>query len=177
MRDDTSMMEQGVQMRAVVRSSALGRALVAATRRGICAIFLGQDDGELNAELRARFPEANIGPADHALERMADAAVAMIDHAGRAPVGLPLDLIGTAFQQRVWAALQAIPAGTTSTYAAIARQIGAPQAVRAVGTACGRNPVAVAVPCHRVLRGDGALGGYRWGLARKQRLLERERHG
>jgi len=165
---------EGVEMRAVVRACVLGRVLVAATSRGVCAIAFGDDDAPLLDELRVRFPRATVHASDDALDALAAEVVLMVDAAGLA-ANIPLDLMGTAFQQRVWRALRDIPAGTTTTYSEIAKRIGAPRAVRAVGTACGRNPVAVAVPCHRVLREDGALGGYRWGLERKKTLLARER--
>jgi AraC family transcriptional regulator of adaptative response/methylated-DNA-[protein]-cysteine methyltransferase len=165
---------EGVSMRAVIRACVLGRVLVAATARGVCAIAFGDDDAPLLDDLHERFPRAIVQPSDDALDALAAEVVMMIDAAGIA-ANLPLDLMGTAFQQRVWKALREIPSGATSTYSEIARRIGAPRAVRAVGTACGRNPVAVVVPCHRVVREDGALGGYRWGLERKKVLLERER--
>jgi AraC family transcriptional regulator of adaptative response/methylated-DNA-[protein]-cysteine methyltransferase len=165
----------GLEIRAVIRPCALGQVLVAATARGVCAVFFGDQPAALHSELRARFPRAAIDEAaDAGLERLAGAVVALVDGAGVA-ADIPLDLVGTAFQQRVWRALRDIPPGATTTYGELARRIGAPHAVRAVGTACGANPVAVAIPCHRALRGDGALGGYRWGLARKQALLDRER--
>ncbi len=166
----------GVEMRAVVRKCSLGRVLIAMTSRGVCAIAFGDDAESLDAGLRQRFPRAVVRSADDALRACAAQIVDMIDGA-KVPIGFPLDLMGTAFQQRVWRALRAIPRGSTSTYAEIAARIGAPRAMRAVGTACGRNPVAVAVPCHRVVRGDGSLGGYRWGLDRKQALLAREGQG
>jgi AraC family transcriptional regulator of adaptative response/methylated-DNA-[protein]-cysteine methyltransferase len=165
----------GLEIRALVRPCALGRVLIATTARGVCAVSFGDDPAALERELRARFPRAAFIPgADAALERLATAVVALVDGAGVAG-DIPLDLVGTAFQQRVWRALRDIPPGATTTYAELARRIGVPRAVRAVGTACGANPVAVAIPCHRVVRGDGALGGYRWGLARKKALLDRER--
>jgi AraC family transcriptional regulator of adaptative response/methylated-DNA-[protein]-cysteine methyltransferase len=170
---------EGLAMRFVIRPCSLGQALVAATERGICALFFADRPGRLEPELRGRFPRATVQPAgagDQDLERLSAAVVALVDTAGVAP-DVPLDLVGTAFQQRVWRALRDIPRGTTTTYAELARRIGAPRAVRAVGTACGANPVAVAVPCHRVVRGDGGLGGYRWGLGRKRALLARERQG
>ena len=165
---------EGVSMHAMVRDSVLGRVLVAATSRGVCAIFFGEDDAVLLDDLRQRFPRATLHPSNDALDALSAQVIAIVDTAGLAS-NLPLDLMGTAFQQRVWKALREIPSGTTSTYSEIARRIGAPRAVRAVGTACGRNPVSVVVPCHRVLREDGALGGYRWGLERKKALLAQER--
>jgi len=154
--------------------SALGRVLVAGTARGLCAIFFGDADAALEAELRTRFPNARLVAADEAMREWVAEAVAYIDM----PKGvfqLPLDIQGTAFQQKVWAALRDIPFGETATYAELARRVGAPAATRAVASACGANPAAVAVPCHRVLRSDGGLGGYRWGIERKRRLLDRER--
>jgi len=165
---------QGLTIEAVIRDCSLGQALIAFTPRGVCAIFLADRADDLQAQLRARFPGASIVAAGPDREPLAAAVVQLIDGAGVAPE-LPLDLVGTAFQQRVWRALRELPPGTTTSYAELARRIGAPRAVRAVGTACGANPVAVAIPCHRVLRGDGALGGYRWGLERKKALLARER--
>jgi AraC family transcriptional regulator of adaptative response/methylated-DNA-[protein]-cysteine methyltransferase len=161
-------------VRAVVSKCSLGSVLVAATSRGVCAIAFGDEPEELLADLRERFPRAEVEPADGALEVLACHVVEMIDGL-RLPATIPLDLVGTDFQQRVWRELSTIPRGETFTYSEIARRIGAPRAVRAVGSACGKNPVAVAVPCHRVLRVDGAPGGYRWGLERKQALLARER--
>jgi len=154
--------------------SALGRVLVAGTARGLCAIFFGDADAALEAELRTCFPNARLVAADEAMREWVAEAVAYIDM----PKGvfqLPLDIQGTAFQQKVWAALRDIPFGETATYAELARRVGAPAATRAVASACGANPAAVAVPCHRVLRSDGGLGGYRWGIERKRRLLDRER--
>jgi AraC family transcriptional regulator, regulatory protein of adaptative response / methylated-DNA-[protein]-cysteine methyltransferase len=164
---------EGVEMRAVVRRCSLGMVLVAATARGLCAVAFGDHRGALRGALSERFPRARVLPADDALRALADRVVDIVD-AGRVATDLPLDLVGTAFQQRVWRALREVPAGQTTTYAAIAARIGSPAAVRAVGTACGQNPVAVVVPCHRAVRGDGQLGGYRWGVERKRALLERE---
>jgi AraC family transcriptional regulator of adaptative response/methylated-DNA-[protein]-cysteine methyltransferase len=164
----------GVSLRAVVRPCCLGRVLIATTDRGVAAIAFGSDERELFSELSARFPHADIASTNGALDALAEQIVAMIDGAGISD-SVPLDLIGTAFQQRVWNALRKIPRGETRSYRQIAEAIGAPHAVRAVGTACATNPVAVAVPCHRVVREGGALGGYRWGLERKQKLLAQER--
>jgi AraC family transcriptional regulator, regulatory protein of adaptative response / methylated-DNA-[protein]-cysteine methyltransferase len=165
---------EGVEVRAIVRECSLGHVLVAATARGVCAIAFGDGPAELQEVLRQRFPSARLQAPDPELDALASQIVDMIETPGTAN-RVPLDLIGTAFQQRVWRALRDIPLGTTATYAQIARRIGAPGAARAVGHACGKNPVAVAVPCHRVVREDGGLGGYRWGLGRKRALLERER--
>jgi AraC family transcriptional regulator of adaptative response/methylated-DNA-[protein]-cysteine methyltransferase len=163
----------GVTMRVVVRTSSLGHVLIARTERGVAAITFGSSARELRRELRERFAHAVFEPNDSALDALADQLVCMIDGAGFSET-VPLDLIGTAFQQRVWNALRKIPRGETRSYRQVAEAIGAPEAVRAVGTACGKNPVAVAVPCHRVVREGGALGGYRWGLERKQKLLQQE---
>ena len=165
---------QGLQMRAAIRSCSLGLVLVAATDRGVCLVAFEDRRDVLERELRARFPRATVLPSDAGLDGLAAQMVKLIDGAGVA-ADIPLDLLGTAFQQKVWRALREVPRGTTVTYSELARRIGAPAAVRAVGTACGANPVAVAVPCHRALRGDGGLGGYRWGLQRKRALLDRER--
>jgi len=154
--------------------TSLGRVRVAATARGICAITFGADDAEHAAWLRQRFPQAEIVPAGAEFAATLAAVVALVERPGT-DAGLPLDLRGTAFQERVWAALRAIPPGTTASYTSIAEAIGQPTAARAVATACAANPAAVAVPCHRVLRSDGGLSGYRWGTARKAALIARER--
>jgi AraC family transcriptional regulator of adaptative response/methylated-DNA-[protein]-cysteine methyltransferase len=167
---------EGIAMRAVVKRCSLGHVLVAATTRGVCAIAFGDAPRELLRELGERFPRATVLPADAGVEALAARVVEMVDAKGAAR-DVPLDLVGTAFQQKVWRALREVPAGETVTYAELARRIGAPRAARAVGSACGKNPVAVAVPCHRAVRDDGGLGGYRWGVARKRALLERERAG
>jgi len=155
--------------------SPLGRLLIAATGRGICAVRFGEpgQDDTLIAALRAEFPAATV-ERDDAL--LAPEASALLDHlSGRRPdLDLPLDVQGTAFQARVWAALRAIPRGETRFYAQVAAAIGAPAAVRAVAGACAKNPVALVAPCHRVVRADGSLSGYRWGADRKRRLLEGE---
>ncbi len=164
----------GVLIRSLVRTSSLGPVLIAATPRGVCAISFGDDPAVLHHELLAQYPGAQHLAADSDLEQLAELVLAVIDQ-GAPPDAVPLDLWGTTFQLRVWRALQQIPRGTTLSYAQLAERIGAPQAARAVGSACGSNRIAVAVPCHRALRGDGSLGGYRWGLSRKQALLERER--
>ena len=170
---------EGLQLRTVIRPCCLGQVLIALTDRGVCAICFGEAPATVDRDLRQRFPRARVLPADPAdadAARLADQVVALIDDSGGAgEIAIPLDLMGTVFQQRVWRALRDIPRGATTTYAQLARQIGAPRAVRAVGTACGANPAAVIVPCHRVLRGDGGLGGYRWGLPRKRALLAREK--
>lgn len=160
---------RGVTIRWQVADSALGPLLVAATDRGLCRISFGEGE----AELRARFPKATLAPADAALAAMTAQVVALVDRPGATP-DLPTDVAGTAFQQAVWAALRAIPPGETRSYGQIAAAIGRPGAVRAAGSACGDNHLAVLIPCHRVLRADGLLGGYAWGLDRKRALLDRE---
>lgn len=151
----------------------LGRLLVAATERGICAVYLGDSDAELEAALHGEFPSAEIQRGE---SRLGDAIRVIVSHiSGQQPsLDLPLDVRATAFQRRVWQELQRIPYGSTRTYAEIARALGRPKAARAVGRACAANPVSILVPCHRVLRTDGSLGGYRWGLARKKALLAGE---
>ncbi len=157
-----------------IGDSSLGKILVATTERGICAIYLDDSADSLVAELHRRFPKADIAPADRDFTETVERVVAFAENPGRG-IDLPLDLQGTAFQQRVWNALLAIPPGETATYGEIAQRIGAPDAVRAVGTACGANHVSLVVPCHRVIGKDGKLTGYRWGVERKKKLLERER--
>jgi len=166
---------RGVAIRWTLVDTVLGRALVAATERGICAIELGDDDAALEQRLREEFPHAQLerveaGRDDFLAPRLQAVAERL---AGREAV-VPVDLLGTGFQQRVWDALMKVPEGETVSYAGLARQLGAPRAARAVASACAHNRIAVVVPCHRVIRGDGSLGGYRWGLPRKQHLLARE---
>ncbi|HVX96570.1 MAG TPA: bifunctional DNA-binding transcriptional regulator/O6-methylguanine-DNA methyltransferase Ada [Polyangia bacterium] len=165
-----------VEIRFAVAPCSLGHALVAASGRGVCAILLGDVPDELSVDLQRRFPRARFVAGDRAFEELVAQAVACVE-TPRLGLELPLDVRGTAFQHRVWRALREIPVGTTTTYAELARRIGAPRAVRAVAGACAANPVAVAIPCHRVVRGDGALAGYRWGVERKRTLLDRERGG
>jgi AraC family transcriptional regulator, regulatory protein of adaptative response / methylated-DNA-[protein]-cysteine methyltransferase len=160
---------RGVAIRYAVVDSALGKMLVAATDKGLCRISF--DEGE--AELRARFPNAEIVEGDADFAGVVGDVVALVADPARG-VDLPVDVQGTLFQQAIWAALRAIPAGETRTYSEIAAAAGRPRAVRAAGSACGDNGLAVLIPCHRVLRTDGSLGGYAYGLERKQRLLERE---
>lgn len=162
------------EIRSAFGRSTLGAVLVAATTRGVCAILLGDDRGELEADLRRRFPRARFVDPEPAFASTVEAVVRLVDDPARG-LALPLDIRGTAFQRRVWEALRGLPAGTTTSYARLAAAIGAPRATRAVASACGANRLAVAVPCHRVVASDGGLGGYRWGLERKRRLLERER--
>lgn len=161
---------RGTRIRFAVAQTALGSLLVAATDKGLCRIAF--DEGE--AELRAHFPQAEIAPSDPGFESLVSEVVALVDDPARGCVDLPLDVRGTAFQEAVWQALRAIPAGETRSYTEIARTVGRPGAVRAAGSACGDNALAVVIPCHRVLRSDGSLGGYAYGLERKRTLLERE---
>lgn len=163
-------------MRFLTTESSLGTVLVACSGRGISAVLLGDDPDELEVEVQRRFPGAIHALGDATLRSHAAGVVAAIERPAR-PMKLPLDLRGTPFQRDVWNALCAIPAGTTTTYAEIAERVGRPAAVRAAGQACGANHVAVLVPCHRVVGRDGSLSGYRWGVERKQALLERERAG
>ncbi len=153
-------------------SCALGVVLVAASGAGVCAIALGDDAAALEAGLKARFGQARLAD-DAGFGEILAQVVALVDGAGTAK-NLPLDIRGTAFQRRVWEALRGIPAGQTANYTEIAARIGAPASVRAVAAACAANTLAVAVPCHRVVRADGGLAGYRWGVSRKRALLERE---
>ena len=156
-----------------IAQTSLGALLVARSVRGVCAISLGDDPDALLRELQDRFPRAELVGGDAGFERVVAQVVGLVEQPG---VGhdLPLDVRGTAFQQRVWQALRRIPPGQTASYADIAARIGSPKAVRAVAQACAANTLAVAIPCHRVVRSDGALSGYRWGVARKRALLERE---
>jgi AraC family transcriptional regulator of adaptative response/methylated-DNA-[protein]-cysteine methyltransferase len=163
----------GVTIRFAIAECSLGLVLVAATEKGICAITLGDRASALEQALKERFPQAQLVGGDRAFQRLVSAVVELVEMPART-ITLPLDVRGTAFQQRVWQSLRAIPPGETVSYAEIARRIGAPRAIRGVAQACGANPVAIAIPCHRVVRTDGTLGGYRWGLARKRALLERE---
>jgi AraC family transcriptional regulator, regulatory protein of adaptative response / methylated-DNA-[protein]-cysteine methyltransferase len=155
-------------------SGALGRVLVAINDNGVCAILLGDSARAVTRELRARFPGARL-VQDGARAGAALAQVIELCAGRRAGLDLPLDPAGTAFQRRVWRALRRIPPGSTASYAEIARRIDAPSSFRAVAQACGANPLAVAIPCHRVVCRDGRLSGYRWGVARKRRLLDDER--
>jgi len=160
-------------IRFAVAQSALGAILVAQSGKGICAITLGDDPDTLVRELQDRFPKAHLIGGDAEFERLVARVVGFIE-APRIGLDLPLDIRGTAFQERVWQALRQIPPGQTASYTDIAQRIGAPKAVRAVAQACAANPIAVAIPCHRVVRNDGTLSGYRWGVERKQALLEKE---
>jgi AraC family transcriptional regulator of adaptative response/methylated-DNA-[protein]-cysteine methyltransferase len=165
---------QGETIRIAHAGSAMGPLLVGATEAGICFIGFAEPPAALEGDLRARFPKARFEPADAALAAMV-AEVAGFIAEPAAALALPLDLRGTAFQRRVWEALRAIPLGETRTYAGLAAEIGNPAAVRAVARACARNPVSLAVPCHRVIGADGDLTGYRWGVPRKAALLAGEK--
>jgi AraC family transcriptional regulator, regulatory protein of adaptative response / methylated-DNA-[protein]-cysteine methyltransferase len=164
--------EQAV-IRFAVGECSLGAILVAATDKGVCAILLGDEPEALVHDLQDRFGRAELIGGDEAFEDLVARVVGLVEQP-RLGHDLPLDVRGTAFQQRVWQALQEIPAGETASYADIAGKIGKPSAVRAVAQACGANALAVAIPCHRVVRNDGALSGYRWGVERKRALLDRE---
>lgn len=166
--------ESGAVIRFAVGPCALGTALVAQSDRGLCAILLGDDAETLEHDLARRFPRATLVASNAELEPLTARVVALVDDPC-AEFDLPLDIGGTAFQQRVWNALREIPPGETASYKTIAERIGAPSSTRAVASACGANSLAIVVPCHRVVRTDGALSGYRWGTDRKRALLDRER--
>jgi len=166
----------GTTIRFAVAEGSLGSVLVAASDQGVCAISLGDDPDALVRELQDRFPKAELIGGDEEFERTVAQVIGFIE-APKTGLDLPLDVRGTAFQQKVWQALREIPAGSTVSYADVAQRIGAPKAVRAVAQACAANSLAVAIPCHRVVRNDGNLSGYRWGVQRKSALLEREAVG
>jgi AraC family transcriptional regulator of adaptative response/methylated-DNA-[protein]-cysteine methyltransferase len=161
------------EIRFAIGECSLGSILVAKSAKGVCAILLGDDPDALVRDLQDRFARATLIGADAQFEALVAKVVGFVE-APAVGLDLPLDVRGTAFQQRVWQALRKIPAGSTASYREIATIIGAPKAVRAVAQACASNPIAVAIPCHRVVRHDGALSGYRWGVERKRALLERE---
>ncbi|MBC2594468.1 bifunctional DNA-binding transcriptional regulator/O6-methylguanine-DNA methyltransferase Ada [Ruficoccus amylovorans] len=163
----------GETIRFAVAQCSLGAILVAASARGVCAVSLGDDPDGLVRELQDRFPRAELLGGDREFEQLAARVIALVESPGSGQ-DLPLDIRGTAFQQRVWQALGQIPAGSTVSYAGLAERIGAAGSARAVAQACAANTLAVVVPCHRVVRTDGSLSGYRWGVERKRRLLERE---
>ncbi len=164
---------EGEAIRYASGACSLGRVLVAATARGVSAIAFGDDEETLVAALAERFPKASLVPGDDDFAATLAAVIAAVETPARG-LDLPLDIQGTAFQCRVWSALRAIPAGMTASYADIARRIGEPRAARAVAAACAANKIALAIPCHRVVRADGAIAGYRWGAGRKRALLARE---
>jgi AraC family transcriptional regulator of adaptative response/methylated-DNA-[protein]-cysteine methyltransferase len=172
----------GERIRYALGSCSLGELIVGATERGICAILLGDDAVQLQRDLRERFPRAELLRAEVGFEKTLSWVIGLIDDPAALPatdivstdMDLALDVRGTAFQQRVWQALRKIPRGSTVSYSELAALLGMPRGARAVALACAANPLAVAIPCHRVLRHDGALSGYRWGIERKRALLERE---
>ncbi len=156
-----------------VANTSLGKVLVAATQRGVSAVYLGENEKDLVQELRKEYAKAEIVRAGEENEGWLKEIVRRVE--GNTPrVELPLDVQATAFQRRVWQELQKIPRGTTRTYTQVAKSLGKPRSVRAVARACATNPISIAVPCHRVIRSDGSLAGYRWGLSRKEKLLKRE---
>src|ERR671931_1092400 len=164
----------GHVIRFAVGECSLGAILVAATDKGVCAIEFGDDPDALVRSLQDRFPKARLVGGDEMFEQLVAKVVGFIEAPARG-LDLPLDIRGTAFQQRVWDAIRDIPAGATASYSEIAKRIGAPKAVRSVAQACASNGIAVAIPCHRVVRTDGSTSGYRWGVARKRALLAREK--
>jgi AraC family transcriptional regulator, regulatory protein of adaptative response / methylated-DNA-[protein]-cysteine methyltransferase len=164
----------GMQIGYAVANTTLGKVLVAATQRGVSAVYLGENERTLVDELRKEYAKAEIVRAENGNENWLKEIVRRVE--GNAPSAeLPVDVQATAFQRRVWQELQKIPRGTTRTYTQVAKSLGNPRSVRAVARACATNPVSIVVPCHRVIRTDGKLAGYRWGLSRKEKLLERER--
>lgn len=164
----------GTKIRFGIGQTSLGAILVAMTEKGICSILLGDDPARLLQDLQDRFSRAELSGGDADFERHLATVIGFVEDPYLG-LDLPLDVRGTAFQQRVWQALRKIPPGRTATYTDIARRIGSPQSVRAVASACAANPIAIAIPCHRVVRLDGSLSGYRWGIDRKSELLRRER--
>lgn len=160
-------------LRVAAARCSLGVVLVAATDRGVCAILLGDDPGLLRRDLQRRFPRARLIAGDRDMDGLVGRVVSLVETPALG-ADLPLDMRGTPFQQRVWQALRELPAGATTTYTRLAARLGAPRAVRAVAHACASNAIAVAIPCHRVVRSNGALAGYRWGVERKRALLVRE---
>lgn len=164
---------ENLAVRYALADCELGRCLVAESERGICAILLGDDDATLISELQQMFPAADNAPADLMFQQHVREVIASLNQRDT-PLTLPLDIRGTAFQQQVWQALRTIPCGETVSYQQLANAIGKPKAVRAVASACAANKLAIIIPCHRVVRGDGTLSGYRWGVSRKAQLLRRE---
>lgn len=165
---------RGVNINYTIVASPIGRLLVAMTERGVCAVRIGDSDTELEKDLREEFPHAHVKRADSLLREPVQKILNHLDNS-EPRLDLPLDIRSTAFQRQVWEKLRAIPYGQTVSYGEVAKALGNPGAVRAVGRACATNPVALVIPCHRVVREDKSLGGYRWGLERKKKLLERER--
>ncbi len=171
---DAALAEGLVDVRYDLVESPVGELLVAATDRGVCAVSLGEDDATLFRALAAEFHAAELAKDTEALGGWVAEIIEHMD-GGQSLLDVPLDVRATAFQRKVWRALQAIPYGTTRSYTDIAKQIGHATAARAVARACAANPVSLVIPCHRVVRGDGSLGGYRWGADRKRALLDHER--
>ncbi len=165
---------EGATIRFAVGESSLGAILVASSDLGICSISLGDDPAALVSQLQDRFPKATLIGGDKPFEQLVAKVVAFVQDPSAGRLQLPLHVQGTAFQQRVWKALSEIPSGKTATYSDIAKQLGQPHATRAVASACAANNLAVAIPCHRVVRTDGSLSGYRWGVERKAQLLHVE---
>jgi AraC family transcriptional regulator of adaptative response/methylated-DNA-[protein]-cysteine methyltransferase len=168
-----SVVRENDEIKYAVSRCSLGAILVAASEKGVCAILLGDQAAPLVQNLQERFPASRLVAADGELDRMVAKVIKFVA-APKVGLDVPLDTHGTEFQQRVWLALQDIPAGSTASYTDIASRIGAPRSVRAVAQACAANAIAVAIPCHRVVRNDGAVSGYRWGVERKRALLARE---
>ena len=164
---------KGETIRFAVGECSLGSILVAATAKGVCTILLGDDPAALTRELEDHFPRAELVGGDREFESMVARIVGLVETPSLG-LDLPLDIRGTAFQRRIWLALCDVPAGQTASYSEIADRAGSPKAARAVARACAANPLAVAIPCHRVVQKDGTPGGYRWGVERKQALLARE---
>jgi AraC family transcriptional regulator of adaptative response/methylated-DNA-[protein]-cysteine methyltransferase len=169
----TSVGRASEEIQWVIRESSLGSVLVARSNKGICAVLLGSDLHALERDLQHRFPSATLVNGDSQLEKLAAQVVTFVEDPSR-DLDVPLDVRGTDFQQRVWKALREIPVGLTASYSDVANKIGLPKSVRAVAQACAANALAVVIPCHRVVKRDGALSGYRWGVERRQILLDRE---
>ena len=165
----------GLEIRYTILETRLGKTLIAATERGICAIALGEKENKLEKELQDEFPAANLKRVDAGRDDfIAPKVTAVVDYLSGKKSRVSLELMGTAFQQRVWQALMKIPSGKTLSYAQLAEKLDMPKAARAVASACAKNKCAVVVPCHRIIRGDGSLGGYRWGLPLKEKILVSE---
>ncbi|MCI4664557.1 MAG: bifunctional DNA-binding transcriptional regulator/O6-methylguanine-DNA methyltransferase Ada [Neomegalonema sp.] len=164
---------KGVRILFAIGQCSLGAVLVASSAKGVCALLLGETPDAVLSDLQSRFPDADLVGDDEAYQTLIGTVIAFVDEPARG-LELPLDIRGTAFQRRVWEVLQQVPAGETTTYQEVATRVGAPAAVRAVAQACGANNLAIAIPCHRVVRKDGALSGYRWGVERKRALLQKE---
>lgn len=173
MKTQKKKREQKSTINFAIKECSLGFLLVAASKKGICAIFLGDDKVELQKELQRRFPQAELIEDHKILQPQMVEIINFIDKP-KANCDLALDFQGTVFQERVWQALRKIPLGTTVSYSDIARKIGLPKAIRAVANACAGNHIAILIPCHRVVKSDGSLSGYRWGVERKRILLQRE---